>query len=95
MIVFETEHLELFNHIVHIFLKKQIFNDHIHIEHITDMDIGDMIEYFMPKYLFREQFLKCVETFKELYYWTEDTFYHQMCAFHEVALYLFIDYMAA
>lgn len=94
MIVFQTEHLELYNYIVHIFLKKEIFNDSDNIEHITDMYIGDMIEELMPKYLFREQYSKCIETFKELYYWTEDIFYHRMSAFHEVALYQFIDYMA-
>ena len=94
MIVFPTEHLELYNYIVHIFLKKEIFDDNANIEHITDMYIGDMIEGFIPKYLFREQYSKCIEIFKELYYWTEDVFYHQMSAFHEVALYQFIDYMA-
>lgn len=47
MIVFQTEHLELYNHIVHIFLKKEIFNDNANIEHITDMYIGDMIEGLM------------------------------------------------
>ena len=94
MIIFPTEHLELYNYIVHIFLKKEIFDDNANIEHITDMYIGDMIEGFIPKYLFREQYSKCIEIFKELYYWTEDVFYHQMSAFHEVALYQFIDYMA-
>ena len=87
MIVFPTEHLELYNYIVHIFLEKEIFDDNANIEHITDMYIGDMIEGFIPKYLFREQYSKCIEIFKELYYWTEDVFYHQMSAFHEVALY--------
>ena len=48
----------------------------------------------MPKYLFGEQYSKCIESFEKLYYWTEDVFYHQMSAFHEVALYRFIDYMA-
>lgn len=58
MIIFPTEHLELYNYIVHIFLKKEIFDDNANIEHITDMYIGDMIEGFIPKYLFREQYSK-------------------------------------
>lgn len=94
MIIFETEHIELYNYIVHEFLKKEIFNNNTNIEGINDMDVGDMIEGLMPKYLFREQYLKCVEIFKELFYWTEDRFYHRMNAFHELSLYQFIDYMA-
>ena len=37
MIVFPTEHLELYNYIVHIFLEKEIFDDNANIEHITDV----------------------------------------------------------
>ncbi|MGG0815424.1 hypothetical protein ABE142_22560 [Paenibacillus alvei] len=59
-----------------------------------ETDIGDIIEEILPKYLYREKYHKCVKTLEELYYWTGDTFYHQMNAIHEFVLYKFIDYMA-
>ena len=86
MIIFQTGHQELFNYIIHHFLKKEVFNE--------EMDLGDMIEILLPKYLYREQYHKCVKAFNELYQWTEDSFYHEMCALHELLLYNFIEYMA-
>lgn len=86
MIIFQTPHQELYNYIIHTFLEIEIFND--------DEDIGDKIEELIPKYLFREQYHKCISVFKELYQWTEDTFYHEMSSFHELALYKFMEYMA-
>ena len=86
MILFQTYHQEVYNHIIHHFLEMEVFNE--------DTDIGDMIEILMPKYLYREQYSKCTKIFKELLHWTEDSFYHQMGAFHELLLYNFIDYMA-
>lgn len=94
MIVFQTEHIEIFNYIVHHFLKVEIFDGKENIEAVNDMSLADQIEDMLPKYLFREQYLKCIKAYKELFYWTEDDFYHQMSAFHELALYQFIDYMA-
>ncbi len=85
MILFNTNKVETFNYIIHNFLEIEIFDD------ITD--IGDMIEELMPKYLYREQYLKCKKTFEELFYWTQDEFYHRMSAFHELALYEFIVYL--
>ncbi|MBS6643878.1 MAG: hypothetical protein KH366_09885 [Clostridiaceae bacterium] len=86
MIIFQTGHQELFNYIIHHFLKKEVFNE--------EMDLGDMVEILLPKYLYREQYHKCVKAFNELYQWTEDSFYHEMCALHELLLYNFIEYMA-
>lgn len=86
MILFETKHQDLYNYVIHNFLKLQIFND--------ETDIGDMIEILLPKYLYREQYKKCVKTFEDIYYWTQDKFYHRMKVFHELVLYKFIDYMA-
>lgn len=83
MIIFQTEHQELYNHIIHRFLAIRMFNG--------EEDLGDIIEMLLPKYLYREQYSKCVKVFKELFLWTEDKFYHEMSAFHEIALYEFIN----
>ncbi|MEK5468011.1 hypothetical protein MKY64_23660 [Paenibacillus sp. FSL R7-0210] len=85
MILFETHHQEAYNCILHNFLKTAIFNG--------KTDIGDIIEEILPKYLYREQYQKCVKTIEELYNWTGDKFYHEMNAIHEFILYKFIDYM--
>lgn len=53
-----------------------------------------MIEILLPKYLYREQYCKCLKVFKELFQWTAHTFYHEMCALHELLLYNFVNYMA-
>ena len=71
---------------IHHFLKIEIFNG--------DVDVGDMVEQLYPQYLYREQYCKCIKVLEELYQWTEDSFYHQMSAFHELALYKFIEYMS-
>ncbi|MEL7622691.1 hypothetical protein SDC9_207168 [bioreactor metagenome] len=71
MILFDTEHIKLFNYIIHHFLEVEIYN-----EDNDDVDIADQIEIIMPKYLFREQYIKCKKVFEELYRWTEDEFYH-------------------
>lgn len=84
MILLNSEHFKLYNKIINNFLEIEIFD--------CD-DLGDAIECLFPKYLFREQYKKCVNTFKELYEWTQDGFYHQMSAFHERALYGFLEYM--
>lgn len=86
MILFATYHQDVYNYILHNFLEVEIFNE--------ETDIGDIIEEILPKYLYREQYHKCVKTLEELYYWTGDTFYHHMNAIHEFVLHKFIDYMA-
>lgn len=86
MIIFQTDHQELYNHIIHNFLEIEVFNE--------DTDLGDMIELLLPKYLYREQYSSCAKAFKELFQWTEDTFYHEMRALHELLLYDFVEYMA-
>ena len=82
MIIFPSEHYELCNRVVHDFLEINIFNG--------DRDIGDAIGMLLPKYLFREQYHRCLEVFEELYRWSGDTFFHNIGAFHEVALYYFL-----
>ena len=86
MIWFQTKHFKLYNYLIHGFLEMEVFDG--------ETDIGDMIEGLLPKYLYREQYMKCVKTFEELYDWTSDSFYHDMSAFHEVVLYNFLEYMA-
>lgn len=63
------------------------------IENILDSAIADKIEDIIPKYIFREQYFKCLSVFKELFYWTEDPFYHQMTVSHKMALYYFLIHM--
>ncbi|WP_217559976.1 hypothetical protein [Paenibacillus sp. GbtcB18] len=88
MLLFNTNHLKVYNYIIHHFLQIEIFNEDDYI------DIGDKLEIILPKYLFREQYHKCIKIFEELFRWTEDEFYHSMSAFHELALYNFLDYLA-
>ena len=88
MILFNTKHFELYNYIIHDFLEIEIFG-------IEDEEvISDMAECIYPKYLYREQYNKCIKILKELYQWTNDKFYHEMTAFHEIALNGFLEYMS-
>ena len=88
MILFNTKHFELYNYIIHDFLEIEIFG-------IEDEEaISDMAESIYPKYLYREQYNKCIKILKELYQWTNDKFYHEMTAFHEIALNGFLEYMS-
>lgn len=86
MLIFQTEHQELYNHIIHNFLLIEVFNE--------ETDVGDVLEDLLPKYLFREQYCKCVEALEEIFLWTADGFYHEMNAYHEIILYNFIEYMS-
>lgn len=89
MILFNTERFKLYNYIIHGFLEIEIFG-------MGDKEyISDIAELIYPKYLYREQYHKCIKILKELYQWTDDKFYHEMTAFHEVALNGFLDYMSA
>lgn len=88
MILFNIKHFELYNYIIHDFLEIEIFG-------IEDEEvISDMAECIYPKYLYREQYNKCIKILKELYQWTNDKFYHEMTAFHEIALNGFLEYMS-
>lgn len=88
MILFNTKHFELYNYIIHDFLEIEIFG-------IEDEEvIFDMAECIYPKYLYREQYNECIKILKELYQWTNDKFYHEMTAFHEIALNGFLEYMS-
>lgn len=88
MIYFDTRYMKLYNRIIHNFLEIDIFGD-------EDIDIGDIIEDIVPKYLYREQYAKCEKVLKELYEWTDDKFYHDMSCFHELMLSNYLDYVAA
>lgn len=88
MILFPDGDIKLYNYIIHKLLETELYSD-------DSFDIGDQIENFMPKYLFREQYAKCVKTFDELYDWTTDNFYHTLSVFHELALNNFLEFMAS
>lgn len=83
MIIFNTNRSKLYCKIIHSYLEGEIFGD-------PEIDVGDMIEDYFPKYLYREQYQKCIDVFKDLYEWTNDLFWHQLTAFHEMALYYFL-----
>lgn len=83
MIIFPNLYYKKLNYIVHHFLDCSVF--------LEGIDVGDWVEEIFPKYLYREQFQKCMSVLDELYNWTEDQFTHQMTAFHEFALFHFLD----
>lgn len=83
MIFFNTSRARIYCKIIHNYLEAEIFGD-------LEIDIGDRVECYMPKYLFREQYQKCIDVFRDLYEWTNDVFIHELTAFHEVALYYFL-----
>lgn len=83
MINLNTPRSIIYCKIIHNYLEGEIFGD-------PEIDIGDLIECYMPKYLFREQYQKCLDVFEDLYIWTNDKFWHELTAFHEVALYYFL-----
>ena len=83
MINFNTDKNEIYGKIIHSYLDVNIYGD-------PDIDVGDVIEEYFPKYLFREQYQRCLQVFEELYEWTNDSFPHDMTAFHEIALYYFL-----
>lgn len=55
MIIFHTNYDSVYNRIIHLFLKKDIFD--------TNKDLGDIVEKLCPKYLRREQFRNCENAF--------------------------------
>lgn len=88
MIYLNTSRNKIYCKIIHNYLEGEIFGD-------PEIDVGDMIECYIPKYLFREQYQKCIEVFEDLYEWTEDQFMHELTAFHEIALYGFLMEMSS
>lgn len=91
MIYFNADHLEMFNCIIHNFLEVEIFE----YEEKNNHTIGDIIEPMIEKYLFREQYSKCIESIRNLYYWSGDSFNHDLDDFHEYILYCFLKEMEA
>lgn len=87
MIVFPTEFAEYFNKKIH---------DFLHVEFIDayrDEESIEILDGFFPDYLLREQGEKCLTTFKELFEWSGDKYWHKTSAFHEIGLYYFLEYM--
>lgn len=79
----------MINYIVHRFLKIEV-----ETAEEANEDVGDLLECFVPKYLYREQYRKCCKVFNDLLEWTSDTFLHSMTAFHELILFHFLNYLA-
>ena len=79
MILFETKYNKVFNLTINYLLKKE-----------KTKDIGDIIEEIAPKYLRREQFKKCVDTFSKFIEWTEDKYYHHLDNLSKVLLYKYL-----
>lgn len=80
-------YMKYYNHLIHEFLCVEMYSD-------SQDETDELIELLMPPYLRREQFLKCRQVFQELYEWTADSFMHSLTSFHELALYVFIEYMS-
>lgn len=85
MIYFNTEHIDAYNYIIHRFLELEVFKN--------DSDLENMINLILPKYLRREQYQKCEQAFKDLYFYSKSKETLTMNAFHELVLYKFISYM--
>ncbi|MBM7643604.1 hypothetical protein [Streptococcus loxodontisalivarius] len=81
MIAFPTNQWKYFNQVIHRLIESLVIDVY--------EELDDYIEEILPKYLWREQRLKCLQVVRELYYWSdrEDEFIHQMSAFHEFVLY--------
>lgn len=60
MIIFQTDYQEIYNYIIHNFLDIEIFDD----KEVLEDTLGDMIEYLLPKYLYREQFFTIKRYFR-------------------------------
>ena len=74
-------------------------NKKIHIFVATEVELNGgfddemftlSLESYFPAHLIREQKERCIEVFKDLMYWTNDSFMHEMTPFHELALYGFL-----
>ena len=87
MIVFNTEFAPYFNEKIHEFLLVEFFDDY------KEDYILESLEWFFPKHLVREQKDKCASVLEDLFDWTGDEYWHTMTAFHEIGLYMFLDYM--
>lgn len=83
MISFNTNKDKIYNKIIHKYLERELFGNPM-------IDVGDRIENYFPKYLYREQYQRCFEVFEDLYEWTSDFFKHELTAFYEVGLYYFL-----
>ena len=60
MIYFNSNRIDVYCKIINSYLEIELFGD-------QQIDIGDQIQFYMPKYLFREQYQKCIEVFTDLY----------------------------
>ncbi|MDO4432796.1 MAG: hypothetical protein Q4B80_05705 [Aerococcaceae bacterium] len=85
MLAFPTNQWKYFNYVLHNLIECFVIETY-------DL-LDDYIEEILPKYLWREQRLKCLQVVRELYYWTDfdDTFIHTMTVFHEFVLYCILE----
>ncbi|MCI8347508.1 MAG: hypothetical protein HFJ12_06160 [Bacilli bacterium] len=82
-----VSHSEFYNHVIHFFMEVEGFP--------KDEKIKTFLMKYANKMLVKEQFDKCFQTMRELFYWTRDSSYHYMRGFHEVMLYDFLIYIAS
>lgn len=80
MIYFETNHQKLFNYLIHHFLEIEC------LEEIEQIDLS----WYIPSKFLEENEEKCLETIKEIYYWTNDNTKQKLGPFHEYVLYHFL-----
>lgn len=85
MILFKKSHGQFFNLLIHNLLNLEIYNGKV--------DIDDMVEIIVPKYLCREKFLESKKVLQELYEWSSDDYNHELNPFHQLVLYKFIEYI--
>ncbi len=83
MIIFQNGCDKTYNYIINRMLKLEIMNEYME----------EQIEEIVPKFLVREQFQKCKQTFEDLFNWSKDNVPHYLDAFHEYILYYFLEYL--
>ncbi len=82
MILFETRYVDIVNYTIHYLLERHVVE--------TSLDIDDIIDEIMPKYLRREQFEACRKSYLNLLDWTVDKYYHRLDSFPKMVLYSFL-----
>ena len=83
MLDFETNHYQLYNHLIANFFKVEL--------KIYPQDY--LIKWCFPKYLYHEQKKRCEECFLDLVKWVRDDLEHPLDALHNYCLYNFLKLM--